>query len=180
MNFLKFFVIFTLILSLSNCGTFRKVDTRKVPVNVNERAEKNIQEGRGFRVMDLGNKSSGTFEFATSNEMWRASLDILDFTPLSNVNYSGGVIITDWYSNDNSKNEYLKITIRFLSNEIRSDALKVTVYKKTCTDNNACSTKKISSDLSMEIKKAVLKNATLLKEKERVVDKNYKIPERYK
>ncbi|MDC1085573.1 DUF3576 domain-containing protein [Candidatus Pelagibacter ubique] len=176
MNFLKFFVIFTLILSLSNCSTFRKVDTRKVPVNVNERAEKNIQEGRGFRVMDLGNKSSGTFEFATSNEMWRASLDILDFTPLSNVNYSGGVIITDWYSNDNSKNEYLKITIRFLSNEIRSDALKVTIYKKTCTDNNACSTKKISSDLSDEIKKSILRNATMLKEKERVVDKNYKIP----
>tara|TARA_B110000503_G_scaffold100156_1_gene149870 strand:- start:801 stop:1340 length:540 start_codon:yes stop_codon:yes gene_type:complete len=176
MRILRIFLIIPLILLLSSCGTFRKVDTREVPINVNDRAEKNIQEGRGFRLMDATkNKSGGSFEFATSNEMWRASLDILDFAPLSNVNYSGGIIITDWYSDDSSKNEYIKITIQFLSNEIRADALKVIVYKKTCLDNNICTTKKIQSEISDKIKKAVLKKAALLKENEQVTDKNYKI-----
>ena len=109
------------------------MDTRKVPVNVNKRVEKNIQEGRGFRVFDSRKKSSGEFEFATSNEMWRATIDLLSFAPFSNVDYSGGIIITDWYNGDNVEtNESLKITVRFLSNEIRADGLDIIIHKKIC------------------------------------------------
>ena len=78
-------------------------------------------------------KGSGNFEFASSNEMWRATVDILDFMPLANADYGGGVIITDWY-NENKKNESIKIMVQFLSNEIRADGLKVTVYNKVCND----------------------------------------------
>ena len=173
-----FFLIFLSILITGCSGNFfKKVDTRKVPVNVTDRQEKNIQEGRGFRLMNtIQNKNnSGTFEFATANEMWRASLDLLDFAPLSNVDYSGGIIITDWFSQNNSNDESIKITIRFLSNEIRADGLDVIIYKKLCKNDINCETKKIESTLSQEIKLAILKKAAELKTNETVIDKNYKI-----
>ena len=71
-----------------------------------------------------GNRGGTNFEFASSNELWRASLDVLDFMPLTSANYSGGIIITDWYSEQGNTEESIKITIRFLSNEVRSDAIR--------------------------------------------------------
>ena len=173
---ISFKLIFAILLTLflTNCGGLSKVDNRKNPVNVTDRAEKNIQDGRGFKFSDI-TKNNGTFDFATSNEMWRASIDLLDFTPLSNVDYSGGIVITDWFAKEGSKNEYLKITIRFLSNEIRADGLKILIHEKTCTANNVCSIKKVETKLSQEIKGAILREATLIKDSELVGDKNYKI-----
>ena len=83
-----------------------------------KRVEKNIQEGRGMRLFGGDDKKGGTFDFASSNELWRASLDTIDFMPLASVNYGGGIIITDWYS-DGSSDEAIKISIRFLTNEVR-------------------------------------------------------------
>ena len=150
---------------LTSCGIYKRADVKDVPVNVNERVRKNIEEGRGIR---FGKASTGgTFDFASSNELWRASIDILDFVPFTNASYSGGIIITDWFSG-NSKVEdekrQLKITVRFLTNEIRSDALGVTIYEKVCKLNsvNDCNTKKISSNLENEIKLAILKKAAIL------------------
>ena len=175
----KFYVLVLLSLLITGCGGnfFKKVDSRKVPVNVTDRQEQNIREGKGFRLMNaVQNKNnSGTFEFATANEMWRASLDLLDFAPLSNVDYSGGIIITDWFSQNNSNDESIKITIRFLSNEIRADGLDVIIYKKLCKNDINCETKKIESNLSQEIKLAILKKAAELKTNETVIDKDYKI-----
>ena len=125
-----------LALLLNSCGM--GADARKYPPNPDERVKKNIEEGRGFRLMDTinTNKGSGNFEFASSNELWRASLDTIDFIPLASVNYSGGIIITDWYSNNQDANESIKISIRFLTNEIRSDALDIKVFKKLCDTNS--------------------------------------------
>ena len=121
-----FLLIFLLIV---NCGIYKKIDSRKIPVNVDERAQKNIQEGKAFRLGDMVKKGGGNFEFASSNEMWRASISLLDFAPFSNVDYSGGIIITDWFADEGTPNEYLKITVRFLSNEIRADGLNVIIHK---------------------------------------------------
>tara|TARA_B100001057_G_scaffold393949_1_gene403014 strand:- start:150 stop:707 length:558 start_codon:yes stop_codon:yes gene_type:complete len=165
-----------LILLLTSCGLYRKTDLREVPVNVDDRAAKNIAEGKGFRLSDVGKRGSGTFEFASSNEMWRASISLLDFAPFSNVDYSGGIIITDWFADETVKNEYLKITVRFLSNEIRADGLNVLIHKKTCNEINICNVSKIKSTLSQEIKLAILKEAAILKENELVKDPNYKYP----
>tara|TARA_Y100000768_G_C23837423_1_gene614464 strand:- start:147 stop:689 length:543 start_codon:yes stop_codon:yes gene_type:complete len=171
MKKLTYFLIFLLITS---CGIYKKVDGRKVPVNVDERVKKNIAEGRSFRLMDAGkNLGGGKFEFASSNEMWRASISLLDFTPFSNVDYSGGIIITDWFSDESSNNEYLKITVRFLSNEIRADGINVLVHKKSCNEINVCKVSKIKSTLSNEIKLAILKQAAILKENELVKDPDY-------
>ncbi len=169
-----------LIFLISGCGKgfFKKVDARKIPGNVNERAQKNIQEGRGFRLSQMGNQGgSGRFEFATSNEMWRASIELLEFTPLSNVDYSGGIIITDWFKgDDNKKNESIKITVRFLSNEIRADGINVIIHKKNCISPDNCNISQIKTTLSQEIKLAILKKAAQIKENEINKDPDYKDP----
>ena len=157
---LVFFCIF--ILSLNSCGIYKRSDVKDNPVNVEERARKNVQEGRGIRF-GKGATRGGDFDFASSNSLWRASVEILDFVPLTNASYSGGIIITDWFSSekqetDNSKE--LKITVRFLSNEIRADAVDVTIFEKICSMNN-CKTNKVKSKLEQELKLAILKKATL-------------------
>ena len=99
---------------IQSCGIYKPVDARKISPNAEERVKQNIEEGRGFKLGKLGGGAKGTnFEFSSSNELWRASLDVLDFIPLTNVDYSGGVIITDWYNEGTSTDEAIKITVRF-------------------------------------------------------------------
>ena len=152
----------TIFVFLSSCGIWDPADARKVSPNADERVKKNLEEGKGFSLMGLGeNKGSGAFQFASSNPMWRATVDILDFLPLSNVDYSGGIIITDWYNEGTSGDESIKITVRFLTNEVRADGIKVIIHKKKCGVQDSCTIKKISSALENELKVAILKKAVV-------------------
>ena len=156
--------IFSILLTLflTSCsGKFPGADARKFPDDPKLRVKKNLEEGRGFKVMDLGKSRGGTFEFASSNELWRASLDTIDFMPLASVNYSGGIIITDWYSTDERSNESIKISIRFLTNEIRSDALDIKVFNKKCIAPSNCVIIKKQDNISTELKTKILKTAAL-------------------
>ena len=159
-------IILLIFLVITGCGIYKKVDARKVSPNVNDRAQKNIQEGRSFKLFDSDNPRGGDFQFASSNELWRASLDVIDFMPLSSVNYSGGIIITDWYTDNTSQNESIKISIRFLTNEIRSDSLDIKVFNKKCINSllNCKITEQVS--LVQELKKEILKKAALYKEQD--------------
>ena len=153
--------IFTLFL-LNSCGFYKRSDIKDNPVNVDERVKKNIQEGRGFRL-GKGATRGGDFDFASSNPLWRSAVSVLDFVPLTNASYSGGIIITEWFSSENnteSTNRELKITVQFMSNEIRADAIKVLIFEKSCIQSN-CKTKKIKSKLEGELKLAILKKAAL-------------------
>ena len=137
-------------------------DARKNPADPAERVKKNLAEGRGFQLGELGGSKGGVFEFASSNELWRASLDVIDFMPLTSVNYSGGIIITDWYSNEQKQNESIKITIRFLTNEIRSDALDIKVFTRKCEESLMnCKYLESNNVLVTELKKEILKKATI-------------------
>ena len=166
MNFLKLhklLFVFFLTLLLSGCnGKLPGGDARKFPADPAKRVEQNLKEGRGFRLNDALKKQGGVFDFASSNELWRASLDVIDFMPLSSVNYSGGIIITDWYSDENNQNESIKISIRFLTNEIRSDALDIKIFTRKCKNNlmncNVIETNKV---LITELKKEILKKAAV-------------------
>lgn len=156
---------------LSSCGT--GVDAKKYPPNPELRVKKNIEEGRGFNLSNTIKKNTSTnFEFASSNELWRASLDVIDFMPLSSVNYSGGIIISDWYSNNQNSNESIKISIRFLTNEIRSDALDIKIFKKICKTDVGCKISEGYDNLITELKRKILKNAKIYEEKSK--DKNFK------
>ena len=167
MNFYKKpFVLITIVsflTTLNSCGVYRPVDANQFPPEPDKRVVKNIEEGRGFKFFDKEDKGGGTFEFASSNALWRASLDTIDFMPLASANYSGGIIITDWYSDENNINESLKITIRFLTNEIRSDALEVKIFKKDCGSNQNCKMYEEEGNLIFEIKKSILKKAAVYK-----------------
>ena len=169
MPFIKkyFIYLILLLLTFSGCSSniFRRADVKDTPINVNDRVKKNIEEGRGIRF-GKGSSSGGTFDFASSNELWRASMDVLDFVPFSNASYSGGVLITEWFNgNSNDKNEKrdLKITVRFLTNEIRADALDISIHERKCQSNGTgCSVNKITSELEPKIKLAILKRAAIL------------------
>ena len=158
-----FFLI--IVFCLNSCKTIKNLpggDAREFPADPKERLAKNLEEGRGFKLTDFGKSKGGVFDFASSNELWKASLDVIDFMPLSSVNYSGGIIVTDWYSENQSPNESIKISIRFLSNEIRSDALDIKIFTRKCKNNlmncNVIETNKV---IITELKKEILKKAAL-------------------
>ena len=156
-------ILFLLSFLLSSCGLYKKSDARVVSPNVDERVQQAIEEGRGFRLgKGIGGKGGTNFEFASSNELWRASLEVLDFLPLANVDYSGGIIITEWYNEGTSNEEAIKFTIRFLSNEVRADGLSVIIHKRVCNKFQQCTVAKIQSSLEEEVKLAILKTATLI------------------
>ena len=172
-----FFLTGIMILGfLSSCGIYNPVDARKVSPNSKDRVKKNLEEGKGIsfgKMMD-GRGSGTSYQFASSNPMWRATLEILDFLPLANVDYSGGIITTDWYSEGTSLDESIKITVRFLTNEIRSDGIRIIVHKKRCDIQQQCSIKKISSTLEQELQVAILKKATIFQKDYDKTKKKYK------
>ena len=93
--------------------------------------------------------------------------------PLTSVNYSGGIIITDWYSNENNQNESIKISIRFLTNEIRSDALNIKVFTRRCEISLMnCKYLESNNVLVAELKKEILKKATIYKKQNAKKPKN--------
>ena len=164
---LVFLAIIHLFLTGCN-GKLPGGDARKFPADPKERLKKNIEEGRGFKLSEFGKQQGGVFEFASSNGLWRASLDVIDFMPLASVNYSGGIIITDWYSENNNQNESIKISIRFMTNEIRSDALNIKIFNKKCTDSLMnCKITEQDGILVKELKREILKKATLYNEEEK-------------
>ena len=172
-------IVSTILLGilLTSCKDGKLIggDARKFPDDPKLRVKKNLEEGRGFRLSDstkiLGG-GGGTFDFASSNELWRASLDVIDFMPLSSVNYSGGIIITDWYSDGEVSNESIKISIRFLTNEIRSDALDIKIFYKKCTTVVSCRITEQDGNLKTELLKNILKQAAIYEKQSK--DKNFK------
>ena len=168
LKFSKYFLIILLTLTLNNCGGFKKVDQRERPTNPEERRRQAVSQGQGTGINDLFKRGkSGNFEFSSSNPMWRASLETLDFLPLITVDYSGGVIITDWYS-ESGNDESIKLTVRFLSNEIRSDSLKIIIHKKICETVSNCRTIVSQSNvIKDELRSTILRKAASLEKSDK-------------
>ena len=167
----SFFVGVVVLNFLNSCGVWDPADARKIPANVDDRVQKNLEEGKGLTVGGLTRGGATTYQFASSNPMWRATLEILDFLPLANVDYSGGIITTDWYNEGTASDESIKITIRFLTNEVRSDGIRIVVHKRRCNAQQKCAVKKISSTLEQELRFAILKKAAIF---EKELEKNKK------
>ncbi len=165
------------LLFLNSCGgKLPGADAKKYPPDPKLRVKKNLEEGRGFRLDNTidkirGNGRGGNFEFASSNELWRATLDIIDFMPLTSANYSGGIIITDWYSSNDSE-ESIKVIVRFLTNEIRSDAIDINVFYKNCRSEMSCKVSQKDGVLKNELRSEILKQAAIYQKQNK--DKNFK------
>ena len=170
MNILNKFISFVFLgLFLVSCQDGFKLpkpgDARKMEVEGQARARKNVEENRGFSLRkSLGGRGSTNYEFSTSNPLWRASLETIDFMPLATVDYSGGIIITDWYSDSTSGNDAIKITVRFLSNEVQSNSIKIIVHNKKCKTNENCTIREIDSKIKFELQKSILAKAVLIEQ----------------
>ena len=165
-NFIKISKVlgFYLIIAMFFTACNKNAQNTNPEMSSKEKRERNISEGRGASLKGLiGGGGDGTnYEFSSSNPMWRASLETLDFLPLTTVDYSGGMIITDWYSDDTNNLKSLKITVSFLSNEIRTDSLKIIVHQKICSANGACSINLLDdSKIKQELYAVILKKAVL-------------------
>ena len=172
-----FGVYFLVFQTLVSCGLYRPVDATKYPPQPELRVKKNIEEGRGIKIFKSGENNGGKFEFANANPLWRASLDTLDFMPLLSVDYGGGVIITDWYGEEN-ENDAIKISIQFLSNEVRSDALNIKVFKKKCSNLSNCKVVQSQSNINQELRIAILKKAAQYQSNDIEINrKNYPVRE---
>ena len=160
----KYFIILLLTFSLNACGGFKKVDQRERGGTPDERRRQAVEQGRGIGLGGLTRRGSTNYEVSSSNPLWRASLETLDFLPLNTVDYSGGTIITDWYADSISNDQdSIKITVRFLSNEIRSDSLKIVVHKKNCDRSNNCKISLLpnSSRINEELRAVILKKVAV-------------------
>lgn len=163
---IKFILLFSLIIVLLQCSKTDSITGEKVLVepNAQKKAKEYAEKGGGL-FGDINNKkSSGTnYEFATSNVLWRATFKSLDFLPLVNADYSGGIIIYDWYSENLNSKEQVKITVRFLDNELKSSSIQVSAHKKVCAENERCVISKMNEKFSNEIKETILNEARNIK-----------------
>ena len=164
---MKKYLLIVFLLFAYSCAVPQALKPKKIdsntPVNADERARKNIEEGRGISIKGVMDRNKGTtFQFSSSNPLWRASLETIDFMPLATVDYSGGIIITDWYTDTSNPKEAIKITLRFLSNEIRSNSIKVIVHNKKCSPTQNCTVSEIDSNIKFELQKSILSKASLL------------------
>ena len=164
---MKKYLLIILLLFAYSCAVPQALKPKKVdpsvPVNADERARKNIEEGRGISLKGaIDRNKRTTFQFSSSNPLWRASLETIDFMPLATVDYSGGIIITDWYTDTSNPKEAIKITLRFLSNEIQSNSIKVIVHNKKCSPAQNCTVSEIDSNIKFELQKSILSKASLL------------------
>jgi len=157
--------VFSLVLSCASNNTdpVTGKDTAS-EIDAQKRTREFAKQGGGI-FGDINNKktSSTTYDFATSNVLWRATLKSLDFLPLVNADYSGGVIVYDWYSDKENSNEQIKVTVKFLNNDLRTDSIQVTTHKKICEDSGKCTTKKLDDKFSNDIKDTILSSARSLR-----------------
>ena len=160
---LYLFILILLVPILNSCGPlkYKPVDAREVSPDPKERVKKNIEEGRGWRLMGAVGNKGGIFDFASSNPLWQATLDTIDFMPLVSANYSGGIIITDWYNDGKSSGQSVKISVRFLTNEVRTDALDIKVFTKNCETSIDCKVSENKGTLVTELKRSILKKAAI-------------------
>ena len=159
------FLIFFSIVVLSSCSKTDPVSGEKVLIETDARKKaEQSRDSQGGIFGAIGqSKSSNTFEFSTSNVLWRATLKSLDFLPLMNADYSGGVIIYDWYSQTNNPKEQIKISVQFLNNDLRSDSIKITAHKKICENMDRCSNSTIDQNFANSIKENIIASARMLK-----------------
>ena len=158
-------ILFLLLIFFLGCSKTDPLGNERIiepdPV---KRARAEADKGGGI-FGDINNRRSGstTFEFASSNVLWRATLKSLDFLPLLNADYGGGIIIYDWYSQTNNPKEQIKISVQFLNNELRSDSIKIIAHKKICETAERCSNSTLDQNFANSVKDSIMTSARTLK-----------------
>jgi hypothetical protein len=163
MRFLSIFLILALFSCSSNTIDPVTGERKNYELDEKKRIRENVEKGGGIFGNIGGGSKDTTFSFATSNVLWRATLKSLDFMPLASIDYSGGILVTDWYSESTNPQEKIKITVRFLSNELRSDSVVVISHKMTCNSQGLCSTISLNENFNVSVKDTIITTARLIK-----------------
>jgi len=160
-NYISTFCILVFILQ---CAKVDPVTGEKVIIEPNptEKAREAARKSGGLFGDIMNKNTTNTFEFSTSNVLWRATLNNLDFLPLINADYSGGIIVYDWFS-EKTENKSIKISVRFLSNELKSSSIVIAGHKKTCDDVGKCFVEKLDNKFTNEIKESIISTARQIK-----------------
>ena len=94
--------------------------------------------------------------------LWKASLETISFMPLSSADPFAGLIITDWYSQNNT-NERCKINIFIRGVELKTSNLKVNSFCQTLSDTNNWVSNESDIEVNAQIENAILNKAKKLK-----------------
>ena len=161
-------ILIFLLVFLASCAKNDPVSNERVDVDTDQRKRIREAADKGGGIFgsigkNIETKGKGNVSFGTSNVLWRATLKTLDFLPLINADYSGGIIIYDWYSEASNSNEQIKVTVKFLSDELRSDSVEISSHKKICDQNQKCFTKKTDDKFSTSIKENIISEARKLR-----------------
>ncbi len=157
---LKFLIVVLFI--ISGCYSTKEGGEVYEP-NVQKRTAEAAKKGGGIIIFGGDKRKTDTLDFSATNVMWRATLKTLNFMPLVSADYSAGLIVTDWYSDQRLSKEQIKIQISFLSNEIRSDSIVINSFKRICESNGQCTNAAVSEKLNTEIKDQIITTARSLK-----------------
>ncbi|CAO6132523.1 Protein of unknown function DUF3576 [Candidatus Pelagibacterales bacterium] len=156
-NFLYIFLLF-----LISCSSSKEGSEQFEP-NVQKRVEAAAKKDGGIILFGGDKKNSGSIDFSSTNVMWRAALKTLKFMPLVSADYSAGLIVTDWYSEQKLGKEQIKIQVSFLSNDLKSESIVVSSFKRICEPNGICTNSSVNESVNKEIKDSIITNARLLK-----------------
>ena len=159
---MKKVIVFIIMLNLISC-TSLKNDGEQIEPNVQKRSEAAAKQGGGITLFGGDKKNSGTIDFSSTNVMWRATLKTLNFLPLVSADYSAGLIVTDCYSEQKLGKEQIKIQVSFLSNDLKSESIVVSSFKRICEPNGICTNSSVNESVNKEIKDSIITNARLLK-----------------
>ncbi len=156
-NFLYIFLLF-----LISCSSSKEGSEQFEP-NVQKRVEAAAKKDGGIILFGGDKKNNGSIDFSSTNVMWRATLRTLNFLPLVSADYSAGLIVTDWYSEQKLGKEQIKIQVSFLSNDLKSESIVVSSFKRICEPNGICTNSSVNESVNKEIKDSIITNARLLK-----------------
>lgn len=173
----KFFGLSVVAMLLAGCaGTQTDYDqfpgSAQTDQRVNGQAMTRAQEkqqgklfGDGLNLFgsDKKNNQNDGGGIGVNSFLWRATLDTLSFMPLSSADPFGGVIITDWYSPPETPNERFKVTGYILGTALRSDALKVSIFRQVKSGPDQWTDATIESKTVTSMEDAILTRARQLR-----------------
>jgi hypothetical protein len=107
--------------------------------------------------------TGGASGIGVNGLLWRASLDTLSFLPLASADPFGGVIITDWYSPPESPNERFKVTTYILGRQLRSDGVRVAVFRQELAEGRGWVDSKVGDQTGPKLEGAILNRARELR-----------------
>lgn len=116
-----------------------------------------------FGSDDDNNLKPKTTAIGVNGYLWQATLDTLDFMSVSNSDPRGGVIVTEWHTDPNSKDERVKVTVRFLTQQLRSDGLKVIVVRQK-NENGRWVNQPVAATTELKLQDTILVAARNLKQ----------------